>query len=360
MFNHFIKHLRDVKRFTNNLLLRYKSIYSEVNFKQFILLELLRYRYPDLVGVIFNSKDIFLNQFSSNDSFAPPDIRVQHDFWTKVVANENARSILKEIAKYKQDLRSISDLSFFPNYFTLTLLSNFISATEFNANLIGALDEHKTKKYKAWVQQSQNILLYRFRNYEDLESIDEFINYMDHLGFVQNTILEHDGVSDGDSWLELSIIFINKYRQLTSNEKIVSKTLYDKVSSYVFVDGQNTSEALRNVFRNNTSFSVTGNFKDSPLAHGWKEAHKRDVSHLKSIFRPHQDSKRGNFCIFDAAFEFRFDFNFENAPIFLRNSTTEIKTFSKEWAFYIKMNASKENEYKTLLFRLLNQDSSLG
>jgi hypothetical protein len=359
-FNYFIKHLRDIKRFTNNFLLRYKSIYSEVNFKQFILLELLRYRHPELAVITFNSRDVFLSQFASNDSFGLPEIYLPNDFWSKVVSQENAKDILREMGKYKSELRSISDPSFFPNYFTLTLLDNFISEGEFNANLTGDLDENKVTKYKEWIKDSRNILLYRFRNYEILDSVETFINYVNHLGFVQNSILKTERVSSDNSWGELPNIFINKYLKLSSSEQIDSKTLYADTSSYVFGTGKNTSDMLRNVFRNNTSFSVTGNFNDSPLGHGWKEALNREVNNLNSIFRPQEDTKRGYFIIFDAPFGFRFDFNFESAPVFLRNSRTEIKTFSKEWAFYIKVNASKNNEYKPLFFRLLDQDSSLG
>ena len=193
-----------------------------------------------------------------------------------------------------------------------------------------------------------------------MESIEHFINYINHLGFVQNTILRADRVSSDNSWEELPKIFINKYLKLSANEQIDSKTLYADTSNYVFETGQNTSDMLRNVFRNNTSFSVKGNFNGSPLGHGWKEALNREVNNLNSIFKPQEDTKRGYFMIFDAPFGFRFDFNFESAPVFLRNSRTEIKTFGKEWAFYIKVNASKNNEYKPLFFRLLDQDSSLG
>jgi hypothetical protein len=359
-FNHFIKHVRDIKRFTNNFLLRYKSIYSEVNFKQFVLLELLRYRHPELVTIIFNNKDIFISQFDGNDSFELPKIHLSNEFWLKVVSLENARSILREMAKYKIELRSISDPSFFPNYFTLTLLDSFISKTEFDINLTGELEENKKTKYKQWIKDSRNILLYRFRNYESFESIETFINFTNHLGFVQNAIVIDDRVSSDNNWEELPKIFINKYLKLTANEQIDSKTLYMDTSNYVFATGQNTSDMLRNVFRNNTTFSVKANFNGSPLGHGWKEALNREVNHLNSIFRSQEDTKRGYFMIFDAPIGFRFDFNFESAPVFLRNSVTEIKTFSKEWAFYIKVNASKNNEYKPLFFRLLDQDSSLG
>lgn len=359
-FNYFIKHFRDIKRFTNNLLLRYKSIHSEVNFKQFILLELLRYRHPELTGIIFNSRDIFLSQFTSNDSFSPSELPIQNDFWTKVVRNEYARSILAEIGKYKNELRSISDSSFFPNYFTLTLLGNFISESEFNTNLGGNLEENRIAKYKEWIQDSRNILLYRFRNYEGLGSIENLINYVNHLGFVQNTIFTSDQISSSNSEGELPKIFISKYLKLAASEQIDSKSLYTATSNYLFQSGQYTSDVLRNIFRNNTSFSVKAEFKDSPLAHGWKEVNNKEVNHLSSIFKPKEDSQRGNYMIFDAPFEFRFDFNFESAPVFLRNSKTEIKGFDKEWAFYIKINASKNNEYKTLFFRLLDQDSSLS
>ncbi|MBS1545420.1 MAG: hypothetical protein JST14_17420 [Bacteroidetes bacterium] len=361
-FNYFIKHLRDIKRFTNNFLLRYKSIYSEVNFKQFILLELLRYRHPELAVIIFNYKDIFLSQFASNDPFGLPEIDLPNDFWSKVVGQENTRSILKEMAKYRTELRSISDPSFFPNYFTLTLLSNFISEGEFNVNLTSELDGNKMNKYKDWIKDrySRNMLLYRFRNYESLGSIESFINFVNHLGFVQNEILAMDRVSSGNSSEELPMIFINKYLKLSANEEIDSKTLYAKTSSYVFETGENTSEMLQSVFRSNTSFSVSGNFNGSPLGHGWKEASNRDVNHLNSIFRPQVNNKGGYFMIFDAPFDFRFDFTFESAPVFLRNSRTEIKTFRKEWAFYIKVNAFRGNEYKELFFRLLDQDPTLG
>ncbi len=262
-FHYYIKHLRDIKRFTNNFLLRYKSISSEVNFKQFLLLELLRYKHPEFVAIIFNSKDIFLSQFEGNDSFGRPEIPLQNDFWSKLVANENARGLLREMAKYKNDLRSISDSSFFTNYFTLTLLSNFISEGEFSKNMDGELDEVMSTKYKEWLLSSRDILSYRFRNYDGIGTVGKFINYVNHLGFVQNTMLISDRVSSNNISVDLSKIFINKYLKLASANDIDSKTLYTETSNYLFTTGQNVNDSLPIMFftKCNTSFLNQGQFQ---------------------------------------------------------------------------------------------------
>ncbi|GHN00330.1 hypothetical protein WSM22_18190 [Cytophagales bacterium WSM2-2] len=358
-FGHFIKHFRDIKRFTNNFLLRYKSIYSEVNFKQFFLLELLRYRHPELTSIIYNSKDIFLTQINLEYQFTN-EVASTHDFWTKVVKNENAKSVLVQISEFKKEKRSISELSFFPNYFTLTLQNDFITEGEFADIVSVQLSETTQAKYSAWINNKRDSLLYRFRNHEPLQSIEAFINYVDHLGFVENILINDTGKTYGKSWEELAKIFLNKYSQVKDSASIDSRTLYTETSKYLYVSGQHTCDVLKNIFRSNTSFIVKADFNDSPLAHGWKERENREVSHLNSIFQLESDTIRGNYIIFRAPPEFRFELNFDTAPVFLRNARCEMKTFEKEWQFYIKVNASKGTQYKTLLFRLLDQGVSLG
>ncbi|WP_237722175.1 KAP family P-loop NTPase fold protein [Sediminibacterium roseum] len=53
---HIIRNERDVKRFTNNLLMRYLSVKQEINFYHFFLLELLYYRSQDVYMAIYDNR----------------------------------------------------------------------------------------------------------------------------------------------------------------------------------------------------------------------------------------------------------------------------------------------------------------
>jgi predicted KAP-like P-loop ATPase len=52
----FIKNERNIKQFTNNLIMRYLSIKDEVNFYFFFLLELINYQDPNLLSSLYESR----------------------------------------------------------------------------------------------------------------------------------------------------------------------------------------------------------------------------------------------------------------------------------------------------------------
>lgn len=59
----FIENDRDVRRFSNNLIMRYMAVTDDVNFYQFFLLELLNYKYPDI------HKNAYLNHSELKQAF---------------------------------------------------------------------------------------------------------------------------------------------------------------------------------------------------------------------------------------------------------------------------------------------------
>ena len=352
--NHFIRHLRDIKRFTNNFILRYRIIYENVNFKQFFLIELLRYRHPELITILYNNREICLAQFAMERSFTSTEFPENHEFWDLVYKNENAREILRLIASYKTEAHSISEPFYFDNYFTLSLLPNYISETEFNTVINSDLDA-TSNKYRIWVNDNKNMLVYRFRNYA-VADIDTFIKYASHLENALNILMKDERVNAGDSWIDLPKIFINKYLKLSADINLDQKELYQKVTTWLFDPKHNHNESIKNIFRSNISFLVKVDFEGNPLDHNWQEAEGRSVSHLSNIFKYASDS-RGKYLFFDAPFDFRFDFDFEYAPSFLRNAQIEIITSKKEYAFYIKLEVLDGSNHTKAFFRILETQS---
>jgi hypothetical protein len=135
--NKFIRNERDIKRFTNNLLLRFNSLKTELNLDQFFLLELIYYKSPTVYASIYeNQNKIFAEIVELKHNYSgekKEKINFKGILHPDIMASkEEIFEVLEELFKIESDrTNSITDPKFFNNYFTLNVLSNFISDAEF-------------------------------------------------------------------------------------------------------------------------------------------------------------------------------------------------------------------------------------
>ncbi|MBK9792233.1 MAG: AAA family ATPase [Sphingobacteriales bacterium] len=115
-FNYLLSNIRDVVRFTNALKLNLNNIYKEVVISEFILLELLRYRYPDVYDMMAND----INKFTTIDK----------EYTNNYVYKANEESTKESLTSIKfYDDKGIK--------FTLELLNKLFFSTKGNFNMYG-------------------------------------------------------------------------------------------------------------------------------------------------------------------------------------------------------------------------------
>lgn len=356
LFNDSIKHVRDIKRFSNNFLLRYKLIYANVNFSQFFILELIRYKDPEFASIIFDEKSLFLERIKTGD-FSLPEYSslVPNPFWKALKKKNSLRDALKKTSEFRNEPHSISESFYFNHYFTLTLQEGLIANEEFNSVIKAELKEKQKTMLKEWLSNNEDMLIYRFRNYEALNSIQDFLRYIDHIAFVSNLIITKDGVSDGDRWERLPRIFVDQYLKLTGDNRLDLKELYNEVTQCIFSNGANESEALQLAYRKHIMFSI--HHSDTPVSNGWRVFNQTmDLNYRVS---PEPDPSKGKYVIFNAPKEIRYDNDIDQTlTFFLRNIKCEFKLFdSEDGAFYFKVHASKDGVAKEFLIRPSEQPS---
>jgi dephospho-CoA kinase len=59
IIENYLSNMRDISRFINSFILNYEMVKGEVVVEEFILLELLRFKYPELVTFLYQSKELF-------------------------------------------------------------------------------------------------------------------------------------------------------------------------------------------------------------------------------------------------------------------------------------------------------------
>lgn len=112
-----LKHERDVKRFSNNLLIRLIPIKNEVNFYHLFLLELINFKRSDLTDAIYSSG-------------GRVETLIDH---TKADFSSENRIVADLFSDSSKSMRaSICDELFFYRYFSLNLAKGTFTIAEFN------------------------------------------------------------------------------------------------------------------------------------------------------------------------------------------------------------------------------------
>ncbi|MDP4147783.1 MAG: P-loop NTPase fold protein [Bacteroidota bacterium] len=129
----FIKNERNIKQFTNNLIMRYLSIKDEVNFYFFFLLELINYKDANLLSSLYYSRESILKKYRDLETGKSESDPI--DFPTIIgrPIQSEIKDVLDELFQKSSYLKrySISNDLYFVRYFSLSLLESDFSTAEF-------------------------------------------------------------------------------------------------------------------------------------------------------------------------------------------------------------------------------------
>jgi hypothetical protein len=211
LLNKWLDSLRDVTRLSNALLLNFKPLIEEVDFYDFLRVELLRLNYPSVYELIFRKTleffDTPTSQFKSKNIYKLKELTIseKNDPGTGeegikfcielyITKNHSALSVPKnDISKIVDLLKKVfveysfmdvenSDLSIiypskFDRYFTYRLLEGNLSYSEFS-KARGFSQKEFNSKISNWVKEGLEfelikkfIEIHSFDNREDFEKI---------------------------------------------------------------------------------------------------------------------------------------------------------------------------------------------
>jgi|GEM_PF-1593576 len=138
----YLSNKRDVIRFVNSFLLNYKMVKNDVVLEEFILLELIRFRYPHLISLLFSDNSLFSNKEGI--------ICANESFFTKVETSIEQKEDVKKVKMVVNSLfnthpKNLRPLSIqyrknFYSYFALRLSKGQISQQDFNSKKTKDID----------------------------------------------------------------------------------------------------------------------------------------------------------------------------------------------------------------------------
>jgi predicted KAP-like P-loop ATPase len=131
----FIKNERNIKQFTNNLMMRYLSIKEEVNFYNFFLLELIYYKDASIFNHLYESREAIFKSYKDIVSGNSESDAIGFDSLLNLSLPSEIKAVLEELFKPDSHLTrySVANELYFLRYFSLSLLSNDFTTDELDA-----------------------------------------------------------------------------------------------------------------------------------------------------------------------------------------------------------------------------------
>lgn len=112
-----LKNLRDVKRFINSFLIDYEEIKNEVQFRDYFILKLLKFKYYNIYTLFFSHRDDFVTKENYNSTFSKrgkyilkPEGKSNNSFNTTFKDSKIQKFITENFSYDKDDLKNISSL----------------------------------------------------------------------------------------------------------------------------------------------------------------------------------------------------------------------------------------------------------
>ena len=201
--------MRDVTRLANSIALNFKQLQGEVVFSEFLKLELVRIRFPEVYELIYRKTDQVLQQHNngtnryayelipSQDNNKTNKFRIgeilRETFGSQITESNltNAIEILKEVFgetdyNRRKELLSVVYPTNFPKYFSYTLLDGHLSVVEFS--------KYRRKDFKAfaekisqWVSEGlASQLKERFYEIKHYDNREDFENVIKAILFLAN------------------------------------------------------------------------------------------------------------------------------------------------------------------------------
>jgi hypothetical protein len=340
---YYISHVRDIKRFANNFIIRYKLIYSHVNFEQFILLEFLRFNDSSFFKAFFQNGNAVLYQLAKGDQAfdlepgaIDPSLTDSSSIYKKI-KEPAILSFVKEIAKYNSQDNSISKQFNFSNYSTLTLVDEYILEEDFNRVLERLPVVEANRKYEGWVKNSFENLIDRFDKYPGVNDVSEMTKFYDYL-FLAYDWSTKLGLNAEP---EFSRCLISQY------DKIKFEDRYWKTLEYLTSRSRSDYQyrGVYEYFRNIKGFTVNFGFNDNPFKNGWREGNNLPVPEGSWQISVSRDGSAETFVEFKGPYENRFDYELPKKSEHFQNVKFKIRQKGVN-AIYIKAKChDNSNDY---------------
>lgn len=189
--HHTVKNERDIKRFTNNLLIRYLSIKQEINFFHFFLLELIYYCDQDVyVAICENRKPLF--EYYRGMMAGSSAIQENFGAILNIKLNGDIEKLVTELFKKNSHLanRSLTNELYFNRYFSLSILPGDFSNEDFEKSFEEPVEKLKEKLVEFNSSNSPMLAEKLFYKAKDLElsDPDKLKKITDSLLFLYNDI----------------------------------------------------------------------------------------------------------------------------------------------------------------------------
>jgi hypothetical protein len=331
--NEWIESMRDVTRLANSIILNFEKLIGEVNFFDFVRLELLRLKYPAVYQLLYQKKSNFLQSSSGtgfknkyslkipkekekttkslDHSFRETEISnyIKENYESLLVPTESIGKVLELVEaifktgylsyKYRgRDHLSVVYPSRFNLYFTYSMLEGSLSENEFVKFRSKSVNEFK-EKIDEWVTKGlQNDLKIRFidiQEFDDRKDFEKIISAIFHLG-ATNVNDSYTGYYADDLISKLANYdskLSKKYYKGNDIElnRFVNKLFYQAKSPFEF-----QSNLVRYLKRNYTG-SIPLDVKElKKISLHYLEAYASETSkmdyNLLSLFYDSQDTVR--------------------------------------------------------------------
>lgn len=139
----FLKTERDIKRFCNNLMIRYLSLKEEINFYHMFLLELIYFKNNNIFSAIYESRSQIFTAYATMMAKKSDGDTLNFKELVAVDLPQPVKNILLLLFKKNSSnwRYSIANEQYFNRYFSLSLLSTDFTSEEFNVAFESSLDK---------------------------------------------------------------------------------------------------------------------------------------------------------------------------------------------------------------------------
>ena len=224
----FLRNERDIKRFSNNLVIKFNTIKGRVNFYHFFLLELLSFRDFELTNKLWFNRTRLFEEHNKNNVRAPEEVIFGSDFLKEIFNDMNLDKVIINIVNELFSLSgrnyecSFSNRKFFSNYFTLTF-KNYFFDREFNNAFNN--EEEFVIKMKEFYDSNKELFFQKIFNklfveWLDSKYLQKSVNDLTKLKLFSN----ENGYDEFNNWfnnLENIFSFFQK-----NNNKIITRNSF--------------------------------------------------------------------------------------------------------------------------------------
>jgi len=259
IFKEYIPTLRDAKRYINQVVLDFKSIRGEVSVSDFLLLQLVKYRYPELYKGIFKQKYLETGDefslFGNNILYLKTDDDIEKEkekekekenevdkilpvlklLFKKVDDNEEAhcRDVDSDDNNHKNTYRRLCEVSSFYNYFANQIYSA-LRISEMKVLFEMEWTDAKVKIDKWAVSKDEIEDFVQYLVYQDVGSFDEssFFRYAELVTYTADKVPNSQAYE-----LFLKLIALQNVKKYISKYKLDKESYKSRLLEIIKSEG---------------------------------------------------------------------------------------------------------------------------